>query len=129
MGQREYADYFSSGSLKPEYVDFWADKLAILFGSERLTKSQLRAFFNELKRLETLYRANRDFASIRIKLLSMKAQAHLREKRGNIGSSFREFIQRNVDKTTDPEKLEAFVKHFEAVVAYCEGRLEGGGGR
>jgi len=130
---KEYCgDYFSDGEhLKPQFVDLWADELGQLFGQENLNKSQMRAFFNEAKRLQAIYHVKNDFDVVCTKLLGMKAQAHLRRRRKNgIPEQFRKFIEINVDKVTNdpknPKKFEAFVQHFEAVAAYCEGRLRKG---
>jgi CRISPR type III-A-associated protein Csm2 len=112
-------------------VDAWADGLGQQFGFDRLAKTQLRAFFNQAKRLQTMLRAARAgteedaFRDIAVKLIDMKAKAHLRRWRNNgIPESFRYFIELNVEKAAkSPRDFEAFVRHFEAVVCYCEGRL------
>lgn len=125
LSEAGYGQYLDKdGHLKPEYVDRWADELAQLFGANRLTKSQMRAFFNEVKRLQTVFRANQDFKSVGPKLLAMKAQAHLRKNRGSIPSVFQEFVDKNVSSASNPNAFAAFVQHFEAVAAYCEGRLK-----
>src|SRR5438552_2716582 len=55
-------DYFSDGEhLKPQFVDLWADELGQLFGQENLNKSQMRAFFNETKRLQAIFHVKEDF--------------------------------------------------------------------
>ena len=127
LASPEYSeDYLPDGEhLKKEYVDLWADELGARFGSENLTKSQLRAFFGYAKRLQTIHRATRDFEEIKIKLIEMSDKAHLRfERRKAIPESFRNFIQINARKATaSPKAFDAFVRHFEAVVCFCEGRL------
>ena len=124
------AGYLSeSGHLKPEFVDSWANAKAVQFGTAQLTKHQMRAFFNETKRLQTIFRANKDLDALTGKLLGMKAQAYLRRHRKNgIPEEFRRFIDVNVTKVVSgpagaEKRFEAFVQHFEAVAAYCEGRL------
>jgi len=125
----EEAGYFSdTGHLKPEFVDRWANALALRFRAAQLTKHQMRAFFNETKRLQTICRVNRDFVALSNKLRGVKAQAHLRRYRKNgIPEEFRSFIEVNIDKVVSAREVEksfeAFVQHFEAVAAYCEGRL------
>lgn len=119
-----YGGYFSpTKNLKAEYLDQWADKLGTLFGREKLNKHQLRAFFNEVKRMQTLYGGSYG-EPLRNRLLTLKAQAHLRQERRTIPKAFQEFIDANVQKVKDTESFKAFVQHFEAVLAYCEGRLE-----
>lgn len=124
-GIRDYfTSYFGKTShLRPEYLDQWADKLGILFGRERLNKHQLRAFFNEVKRMEKMHGHQYDDA-LRNRLLVLKAQAHLRQERRTLPKAFRDFIDANVQKVNDKNSFNAFVQHFEAVLAYCEGRLE-----
>jgi len=119
-----FGDYFSNTKhLRPEYLDQWADKLGVVFGYQKLNKHQLRAFFNEVKRMETMHRDKYD-EELRNRLLTLKAQAHLRQERRTIPKAFRDFIDANVTKVKDAKSFEAFVQHFEAVLAYCEGRLE-----
>jgi CRISPR-associated protein Csm2 len=119
-----FGDYFSTTKhLRPEYLDQWADKLGVVFGREKLNKHQLRAFFNEVKRIETVYGDNYG-EELRNRLLTLKAQAHLRQERRTIPKAFRDFIDANIQKVRDSKSFKAFVQHFEAVLAYCEGRLE-----
>jgi CRISPR type III-A-associated protein Csm2 len=133
LDEPEYKSFFSDEAchLKPEYVDKWADELAQLFGNPAfakppLNKHQMRAFFNQTKRLEAIFRLKPDFEDLKNKLLSMKSQAHLRRNRNNIPENFKKFIDMNVEKAVKSEKaFEAFVQHFTAVAAYCEGRLRG----
>jgi CRISPR-associated protein Csm2 len=94
-----------------------------LFGHQKLNKHQLRAFFSEVKRIQTLYGGGYG-EELRNRLLTLKAQAHLRQERRTIPKAFRDFIDTNVHKVRDTESFKAFVQHFEAVLAYCEGRLE-----
>lgn len=122
-----FGGYFGeAGCLKREFVDEWADTLALIFGDARLTKSQLRAFFAETKRLQTIFRIRGDKADLLNRLAALKAVAHQRANRTasvRIPPVFHEFIDRNVDRVITKEDFQAFVQHFEAVVAYCEGRI------
>ena len=120
--------YFgSTGCLKREFLDEWADSLAGIFkdASPKLTKSQLRAFFGETKRLQTVFRIKRDFVDLQNRLATLKALAYQRANRSTlkIPAVFQEFIERNIDRVNKPDDFQAFVQHFEAVVAYCEGRI------
>jgi CRISPR-associated protein Csm2 len=119
-----FTGYFSNTKhLRAEYLDQWADKLGVVFGRERLNKHQLRAFFNEVKRMQTKHGGVYD-EELRNRLLTLKAQAHLRQERRSLPKAFRDFIDENVRKVSDAASFQAFVQHFEAVLAYCEGRLE-----
>ena len=121
-----YPCYFKGDKLDPVYLDQYARKIATDFGnsSPRLTKSQMRGFFGDVKRVETRFRATEDLDMAKERLLQLKAMAHERWRKNKVPSEFRRFIEKNVDSVVDGMAFGAFVKHFEAVVAYSEGKLE-----
>jgi CRISPR type III-A-associated protein Csm2 len=135
LSDPRYPDPLSAGAtISADCLDGWANDLALAFAlaeKNRLTKSQLRAFYGHVKRLEAALDRNRPFDAIVGELTRLKPIAHARFERNKIPSEFRRFIDKNVDAAVrSPERFRAFVRHFEAVAAYCEGRVqEDGKGR
>lgn len=123
-----YGEYYDgNGRLKPEYVDQKANDLALAFAVAELSKHQLRAFFDAAKRLEAAIslRGGPGHADLQSDLAMFKAHANARQGRRRIPPVFVKFIERNVDRAlVNEQSFRGFVKHFEAVVAYCEGRLK-----
>ena len=123
----DYPSYFKNDKLDPNYLDDYARRLATDFGNSRprLTKSQMRGFFGDVKRVQTRFRAaGEDFDIARERLLQLKALAYERFRKNKVPAEFQRFIERNIDKIVDGRTFTAFVKHFEAVVAYSEGKLD-----
>jgi CRISPR type III-A-associated protein Csm2 len=129
-----YPDYFDKdGILRCEYVTEYADKIAQQFGYEGLSANQLRTFYLAVKQQQQRLRYQNDFSRVLVELQKLKSIAHDRANRlpKVIPESFKEFIDKNVDKLTAAAGQryfeKGFVEHFQAVVAYCAGRLEKGG--
>lgn len=123
------------GNFKLELIEDEADKLGRLFANgglkkynnkEKLTKTQLRNFYNEVKALDA--RINEDnFEENLPFILMLKAKAsyaHRGGKNKKIPESFRDFIVKNVDlisKEKTYESFDNFTTFFETVVGYFYG--------
>jgi CRISPR-associated protein Csm2 len=122
-----YPDYFDEdGVLRTEYVTTLAESIAkeLGYSRPRMTMHQLRAFYNHVKRLENAVNNKRPFAEVVPEISKLKPIASERESKEKIPESFKEFIDRNVDKSKDEKSfLNGFVEHFQAVVAYCAGTI------
>ncbi len=122
-----YPDYFDpDGVLRPEYVGELADSIAKGIAGDRpkLTTHQLRTFYQHVKSQEKALRSGRPFPEVRSEISKLKPFAHERQNKGRIGPVFREFLEKNVDKAKDEKSfLAGFLEHFQAVVAYCTGRI------
>ncbi|NIR51595.1 type III-A CRISPR-associated protein Csm2 [candidate division KSB1 bacterium] len=88
----------------------------------RLTSSQIRKFFNEVKHLQSLCEA-RGFEWVEplLKMLKAKTAYAANPNSQKIPKVFKKFIDDCIDNIHSPDDLEAFVKHFEAVVGYFYG--------
>lgn len=122
-----YPDYFDAdGVLKPEYVTTLAENIARELGQARprMTMHQLRAFYDHVKRQENALKNHRPFKEVLVEISKLKAIASERASKEKIPDYFRDFIDRNVDKSKDEDAfLKGFVEHFQAVVAYCAGTI------
>ena len=128
--------YFSAnGTIREKLISSEAEKIAGEFVDERLTVSQLRAFFNEIKAIRN--RLNEDgsnYQNIFPLILMIKSKAEYRgaTKGAKIPPRFKEFLIANVDRLVEDKKnklgkqsFDAFVMFFEAVVGYFYGKNEG----
>ena len=128
-----YPDYFDGqGVLKCEYVTTEAENIASRLGHEKMTMNQLRAFYEHVKLREDALNNSRPFREVRKDICSLKAIARERAEKRRIPHYFESFISRNVDRVTanadnkdafEKAFLGGFVEHFQAVVAYCAGKL------
>lgn len=121
----DYPAYFDEkGVIKSEYLTDLAERIAQQFEKDKLTPHQLRAFYGHVKRQKAAL-AVRSWEYIYPEIQKLKPFAHDRHRRNSIPASFEEFIRRNVDKVQDQTTfVDGFVEHFQAVVAYCTGRLK-----
>jgi len=120
-----YPNYFDEGGVtRAEYVTNYADDIARRLGDERLSMHQLRAFYQYAKRQEAALEHGRSFREVLFEIRKLKPFAFEREQKKKIPPVFRRFIDLNIDKVTDEKTfLRGFIEHFQAVVAYCAGRL------
>jgi CRISPR type III-A-associated protein Csm2 len=89
-----------------------------------MTMHQLRAFYSHVKRQENALKNKRPFNEVLVEICKLKPIAGERASKGKIAPYFREFIDRNVDKSKDESAfVNGFVEHFQAVVAYCAGTI------
>lgn len=132
-----YPSYFDKEDKKHvllvEYVTTYADQIAQQFGEDGLSKNQLQDFYRFTKDQQQALQHGRSFSEVLVRLKKLKAIAHDRRNRRNSGvtESFKQFIDKNVDALSVAGGKETFEKgfleHFQAVVAYCAGRLKEGG--
>lgn len=95
---------------------------------KRLTSSQIRKYFNEVKSLK-LKIEKLGFNKVKPSILLLKSKAAydcpVKGSKKNIPEEFKEFIFNCVDSIKDEKDFEAFALYFEAIVGYFYG--EGGG--
>lgn len=102
-----------------------AHEYGVKFVKEGIPASQLRNFFNDVRSIEAKVKAGNSFDEVMPHILMLKAKAYYAAGRNNKLKPFKEFITKYVDRIETKEDFDAFVKFFEAVVAYFYG--EGGG--
>lgn len=113
--------------LRTELLDEKAKKWATDFLSSevKLKTTQLRRFYDELKTIERkiligkeISEWNRNFDRDRALIVMLKAKALYAEKRKNSPREFTEFIFDHVASLEEFRDFQAFLKVFEAVVAF-----------
>lgn len=132
---KRYNDHKSSES-EIEVPDFSsaellgndAARLAKEISKNGLTKSQIRNFYGEVKRIESLLKSSNENWGVlynRIKLIKAKAvyNKYRDKKTENSFGPFADFLCKSIDKIHNDEKGEEnfmiFCQLFEAVVGYA----------
>ena len=92
----------------------------------QITNSQLRAFFNELKRLKQKYtdENNKNIEKLHIELLILKSKLEYKRGGKKITKEFSEFIEKNIDiviKENTIQSYKDFLVFFETVLGYMYG--------
>jgi CRISPR type III-A-associated protein Csm2 len=134
---REYlvGGYFDqTGHLKQEVFIKWPKDMTEALSQPKVkaTKNSLRAFYSMLRMAKTQFDSQRTrgedaWGNAKTQLLKMRTAAQYQGTRGVISQVCREkFLDKNIDlvlaKGIDPESFakyfNAFVEHFQAVIAY-----------
>jgi CRISPR-associated protein Csm2 len=119
----EYIDklekgYFdSSGCLWEEFITTMASDIAKSFGA-KLKNHQLRRFYGHIKAADNRLKMTKDWDCVKLdvkKLSSFVSEAKGKDK---VPESFYKFIDANIKKIEKQKDFEAFVEHFQAIVAY-----------
>jgi len=113
--QRGYFD--SNGCLWEEFVTTTANAVAQSFG-KGLKNHQLRRFYGHAKAAENRLRMTGDWSCVNIDIKKLKSFAAEAKGKGKIPSSFYEFIEGNIGAIKGQKDFEAFLEHFQAVVAF-----------
>jgi CRISPR-associated protein Csm2 len=124
------------GNFKLELIEDEADKLGKLFANgginrsqryEKLSSSQLRKFYNEVKALDAQI-TEENFSESLPFILMLKAKANYAYRGGGrnkkIPESFKDFIIKNVEivsKERNYQSFDNFTTFFETVVGYFYG--------
>ncbi|WP_299228342.1 type III-A CRISPR-associated protein Csm2 [Sulfurihydrogenibium sp.] len=109
--------------LQPEGV---CEGIAYAVGCmNKLKRSQLRKFFNEIKTIEYDLKSEEDIKEIKIKILALIPKLAYSKGRDLIDENFYEFMKTILSKVKEdmnkenPQKVfEVFVKILESIVAY-----------
>lgn len=120
-----YADQGDKKALHKKFVDEEAKSRAEAFTAYPPLKStQMRRFYDDVKAIERKIMLGGEearqsaFDAERAMIVMLKPKAVYAEKRKVAPRAFTQFIFDNVDSIHDLRDFEAFVRHFEAVVAY-----------
>lgn len=118
------------GNIREELITEEALEIANHFKTDRLTKSQLRAFFNEIKAINNrLSDSKENFDKIYPMILMIKSKIEYRaSKDKNKMKGFKMFlteainyIKKENDSNKGYEAFKNFVIFFEAIVGYSYG--------
>ena len=114
--------------LKPEYIVKYSKEIADKLNSwqewdkansPQNKRSQIRKFYEYVLGIQgLLQRKNNNFAVIEAELNRLIPFVNYAQSRSTVSELFKKFIEENIKAVHGTEDLNAFVKHFESIVAY-----------
>lgn len=113
----------SKDTLRKELVSTEAKNIA---KNMKITNTQLRGFFNELKRLKQKYvdENEKNLDKLHIELLILKSKLEYKKGGKKISDEFSEFMEKNFDiviKENTMQSYKDFLIFFETVLGYMYG--------
>ena len=113
----------ANGYLREEFVTTWAYQIAYELGNGKMTKHQLRRYYNHAKYLQRRLAVtqNSNYDSIAAELKELKPFAHnaANSSTNKVPKLFVNFIDLNLDNVHDRKSFDYFMIHFQAVVGYA----------
>lgn len=87
--------------------------------NNKVTKTQMRKFFEDIKIIERKMAAGVSFDSLRVEMLLMKPKVFYSEAKGNVSQKFKKDFCEWIDAANkSKEEFKRFCTFFEAVYAY-----------
>ena len=115
-------------ALRPEYIVAYAKEIAEKldkpeewdkFNSPQNKRSQVRKFYEYVLRIQgLLQRKNNNFEVVEAELDRLIPFVNYARSRSTVSELFQIFVEENIRAIHSVEDLNAFVKHFESIVAY-----------
>jgi CRISPR/Cas system CSM-associated protein Csm2 small subunit len=123
----DYGEYLDDkGIIKCKYLTSLPEGIAEYLESERLTMSQLRAFYAHAKRAEDAWRRGLPLEEAVREIQKLESHASDRFGKRKITPTFYNFLRKNakcVIGNDGGKTFKAFLEHFQALVGFCAGRL------
>jgi CRISPR type III-A-associated protein Csm2 len=92
---------------------------------KKLSSTQIRKFYEEVLNLKAMIDNGKEFREILPYFRMLKAKANVAYERDVINTSFKIFIEKNVDYVGESKnRFKIFCTFFEAVVAYAKGTIK-----
>lgn len=106
--------------LKPEFIVKYPKELAMGLKDRNKNKmSQIWKFYEHARRIQdNLEHQGMFFAVSEAELNIMQPIVESALNKSTVTSVFKDFINENVSKIKRKEDLDAFIKHFQALIAY-----------
>ena len=106
--------------LKPKFIVEYPSFIAKSLGDRRKNKlSQLWKFFDHARRIQdSLNQKNQPLDVLEAELRELRPAVAYAYSRDTVTWEFKKFIDANVSQVKDRDDLNAFIKHFQAVIAY-----------
>lgn len=119
----------TKGNLREELITIEALEIAKFFKGNKLSNSQLRAFYNEIKAINNRLENNKEnFDKIYPMILMIKPKIEYRASKDRNMSGYKDFLNAGIKHIQEEnangkgfETFKNFVIFFEAVVGYCYG--------
>lgn len=108
-------------ALRREFIIEYPEKIAKALDDREKNKStQLRKFYDYCIRIRDMLDRGQSFGEVESDFCRLAAFAKYAESRSKVSGLFVDFIQKNVETVQSKEDFYAFLKHFEAVIAYIK---------
>ena len=102
-----------------ELLVTWADRIGGALAEQRLTTSQIRSIFSEVRRIEADWGQDSGRASRNLILLKPKMAYRARRERGDAVRDLVSVLEPSIDQVNGKEEnFQRFVEFFEAILAY-----------
>lgn len=110
--------------LKAEYIVDYPQEIAIMLEDYNKNKlSQLWKFYDHAKRVQDMLHQNSEpLEALWAELCVLKPTVAYAEERAAVTQQFVKFINLNINCIKNKEDLNAFVKHFQSLIAYLPRR-------
>lgn len=121
--------YFSPGedgqkrAMRKEFIIDYPRAIADALNNtprEQDNRTQLRKYFDYCVRIRTMLGTGRSFQELKPEFARLVPFANYAKTRGVVSQIFVDFIEENVNAVHDGEDFSAFLKHFEAIVAFIK---------
>ncbi len=107
--------------LRKEYIVDYPIMIAeALDDRDKNKSSQLRKFYDFCIRLRSIIDNGRSFREVQSELARLGPFARYAESRSRVTPVFVQFIEKNMERVHNEGDFNAFMKHFEAVIAYLK---------
>lgn len=107
--------------LRREFIVGYPEEIARkLDDREKNKSSQLRKFYDYCIRIRSMLERGMSFSEVEGEFCRLVAFADYAQKRNRVSPLFVDFIRKNVMAVHNEQDLNAFTKHFEAVIAYIK---------
>lgn len=107
--------------LRREYIIGYPEQIAkALDDRDKNKSSQLRKFYDYCIRIRDALNQGQSFQALEGDFCRLTGFVKYAEGRGRVTPLFVDFIQKNVEAVHSKEEFGAFIKHFEAVIAYIK---------
>lgn len=111
--------------LKKEYITGYPENIAKSLehdgGRDANKRSQIRKFYEYLLRVDRkMHMKDNDYSTVEADLEALIPYVSYANKRKLVSALFQTYIKKNVESVHDEKDMRAFVKHFEALVAFTK---------
>ena len=119
-----YGGYFEDKNkeiLKCEYIVEYPKHIVLnlIRNKDKNKSSQLRKYYDYIVRIkDTLKYDNQIFNKVHVEINRLDYYVSYAESRGKVSRYFVDFIKKNLKNIKTKEDFFAFLKHFEAIIAY-----------
>lgn len=114
--------YFMEGTdyMKPKFIVEYPEKMAQLLKDYKKNKlSQIWKFYAHARHVQDMLRRRKcPLLAMRAELCELQPIVYYAKEKGVVTDDFKRFIDLNIRCIEENKDLDAFIKHFQSVIAY-----------